>query len=330
MSQQDEFYFAEPIEDVSRSTYDLVKRKYLTRTVIWLGLGVVWAVFSTWLFFSILQIQNSGDDIDGAFYIIIGPFITFFIWLSRIKSKVQTAFMDQFALRNGYAFSPKGSLEGEQGLIFCFGHSKEIKNVVSGLVKEFPIRLFNYKATVGQGRSRVDHNLTVFEVAAKYNLPQMFLNSKKAPFMSGHSNPFSIDKDKILKLEGDFNQYFDLYVPTQYEQEALEVFTPVVMAAFIDTAQNYDLEITGNKVRVIASGTISDLATLNAMYTKAHNVIEVLEKALTRINFVPIGDFAPSLVAKSSWFGRQPAVIVLAIMVLAGFIWGIVLVFMSG
>lgn len=53
-------------------------------------------------------------------------------------------------------------------------------------------------------------------------------------------------------LEGDFNQYFDVYAPQGSSIETLSVLTPDVMAYLIDLGQKYhwNIEINGNLVIV--------------------------------------------------------------------------------
>ncbi|MGO2519117.1 MAG: hypothetical protein ACTH8F_03255, partial [Microbacterium sp.] len=59
----------------------------------------------------------------------------------------------------------------------------------------------------------------------------------------GTNLPASFRKDQALSLEGDFNKYFTLYCPEGYEQDALYLFTPDIMARFIDNAAELDVEI---------------------------------------------------------------------------------------
>jgi hypothetical protein len=47
----------------------------------------------------------------------------------------------------------------------------------------------------------------------------------------------------VLSLEGDFDRYFTLFCPKQYERDALYVFTPDLMALCIDEVAPFDVEI---------------------------------------------------------------------------------------
>lgn len=53
-------------------------------------------------------------------------------------------------------------------------------------------------------------------------------------------------KEQILSLEGDFDKYFTLYCPIGYEQDALYIFAPDLMALLIDRSARFDVEIVDN------------------------------------------------------------------------------------
>ncbi|MCR2784813.1 MULTISPECIES: DUF3137 domain-containing protein [unclassified Microbacterium] len=59
----------------------------------------------------------------------------------------------------------------------------------------------------------------------------------------GSDLPTTIDRGQRISLEGDFDSWFQAYSPVQYRQEALYVLTPDVMAALIDEASRFNVEI---------------------------------------------------------------------------------------
>jgi hypothetical protein len=60
------------------------------------------------------------------------------------------------------------------------------------------------------------------------------------------SLPVSPDPRTALSLEGDFDKYFTLYCAAGFEEDALYVITPDLMALLIDQASPFDVEIAGN------------------------------------------------------------------------------------
>jgi hypothetical protein len=57
-------------------------------------------------------------------------------------------------------------------------------------------------------------------------------------------------RNQILSLEGDFDRYFTLYAPREYERDALYVFTPDLMVLLIDRLASFDLEIVDNRLYI--------------------------------------------------------------------------------
>ncbi len=71
--------------------------------------------------------------------------------------------------------------------------------------------------------------------------------------------PTTFSRDQRLSLEGDFDQHFALYCPTGYERDALYLFTPDVMARFIDNAAALDVEIVDDRLFLYARRELSTL-----------------------------------------------------------------------
>jgi hypothetical protein len=68
------------------------------------------------------------------------------------------------------------------------------------------------------------------------------------------SLPNYYNQNQRLRLEGDFDKYFDLYAPAKRRIEALSIITPDVMQALISTGYKFDLEIIGgNNAQLVIS-----------------------------------------------------------------------------
>ena len=77
----------------------------------------------------------------------------------------------------------------------------------------------------------------------------MILDAKANNFMGDFTNILNnLNKSQALSLEGNFDSYFTLYVPTKYEKDALYIFTPDVMARLIDSSRDFDIEIIGSNI----------------------------------------------------------------------------------
>ncbi|MBC9953590.1 hypothetical protein ICM05_02850 [Leucobacter sp. cx-42] len=72
---------------------------------------------------------------------------------------------------------------------------------------------------------------------------------------------------KPMSFEGDFDKHFTVYVPAGYERDALELFTPDVMACLIDAGRGWDIEIVEDRM-IVASGKVGrrhDQAEITAL-----------------------------------------------------------------
>lgn len=75
-------------------------------------------------------------------------------------------------------------------------------------------------------------------------MPNMVLEARANRRLFGRSNlPWTYKGRQMLSLEGDFDRYFTLYAPREYERDALYLFTPDLMVLFIDFAAPLDVEI---------------------------------------------------------------------------------------
>ncbi len=101
----------------------------------------------------------------------------------------------------------------------------------------------NYQYTTGSGKNRTTHRWGYVAIKLDVPLPHIVLDATSNNGLFGSNLPMAFDKDQKLSLEGDFDRYFSLYCPQGYEQDALYLFTPDIMARFIDNAAALDVEI---------------------------------------------------------------------------------------
>jgi hypothetical protein len=90
--------------------------------------------------------------------------------------------------------------------------------------------------------------------------------------------PVGVDRGQKLSLEGDFDRWFRAYSPVTYRVDALYVLTPDVMAALIDDASAFNVEIVDHTLVFFTPGA--------ADFTKAtpwNTVQAVLTNVAVRI-----------------------------------------------
>ena len=178
-------------------------------------------------------------------------------WLLMARQADTAAIkMSKFAVDNGWLYERGPVSVDHQGLIFQQGHSRRAGNVIvsaNGSLDGLLFEMGDYQYTTGSGKNRQVHYWTYCCVELDRHVPHMVLDatSNNVSFFGKNimSNlPMTFRKDQQLSLEGDFNKYFTLYAPRDYEQDAYYIFTPDLMALLIDTSQGFDAEVIDNKI----------------------------------------------------------------------------------
>ena len=193
-----------------------------------------------------------------ALSLAIGAIVWSLTYVYGKKQIIRRYQLYNFSRANHFEYIPKlgsGSAWGRvpelPGMIFGIGHSERIADQIS---HKQHFELANYYYVTGSGKNQQSHDWAYLKIPLKRRLPHMVLDAQKnnsKVFGFSLSNlPVSFKKDQTLQLEGDFNNYFTLYAPKQYERDALYVFTPDLMALLIDETHQYDVEIIDDALYV--------------------------------------------------------------------------------
>ncbi len=150
--------------------------------------------------------------------------------------------LDRFAQANGMTWFPSAPNPPLPGMVFGHGSSREATDVLRGTTPRF-VEFGNYRYTTGSGKNQTTHRWGYVAVKLSSPLPHIVLDATSNNSIFGSNLPASFDRDQRLSLEGDFDQHFTLYCPQGYERDALYLFTPDIMARFIDNAAALDVEI---------------------------------------------------------------------------------------
>lgn len=182
---------------------------------------------------------------------ILAPVITvvvggifFLAWFGTYRTKwARWTRLDRFASANGFNFLPEGAGPNYRGVIFGVGGTRTSTDHVSSRRGRF-FNIGNYRYSTGAGKSRRVHEWGFLAFRLDRKLPHMVLDARSNDYIFGGSNlPTRFTKDQTLSLEGNFDNYFTLYCPREYERDALYIFTPDLMTLLIDNAASFDVEI---------------------------------------------------------------------------------------
>jgi hypothetical protein len=168
--------------------------------------------------------------------------------------------LNGFAAANGLTYLPRIDDPQLPGMIFQSGSARHSLDAVRGAHPRF-VEFANYRYTTGSGKNRTTHRWGYVAIKLDVPLPHIVLDALGNNGLFGMSNlPASFDADQRLRLEGDFDRYFRLSAPEGYERDALYLFTPDIMARFIDNAAALDVEIVDDWLFLYAK---RDVATLD-------------------------------------------------------------------
>lgn len=187
-------------------------------------------------------------------YIIVAFFIAMFVIIFRLYRKAHIdnikkhIILARFAGDNNMTLVPsKGDLSGMSGVMFNIGRDRTLYNQINGIYDNKVFEIASYRFITGSGKSQRTVDGAYIMIKLDRNLPHMVLDARSNNLnvykLSISNLPAIFNEDQKLSLEGDFDSHFTLYAPSDYKRDALYVFTPDLMALFIDETCDYDAEI---------------------------------------------------------------------------------------
>jgi hypothetical protein len=207
--------------------------------------------------------------------------------------------LSRFGQANGLVFSASDPNPQYPGAIFNQGGGRTVTDHLRSATDRF-LDIGNYTYTTGSGKNQQTHRWGFMALHLDRRLPNMVLDAKSNNGLFGGTNlPAYFSKDQVLSLEGDFDRYFTLYCPRQYERDALYVFTPDLMALLIDEAATFDVEIVDDWMFVYSATHFR--STDPALYQRLFRIVDTVgAKTLSQTDrYVDerIGNFAANVVA---------------------------------
>ena len=237
----------------------------ITMSMDWSDGGVVAAVFLT----------------VGIIFLLMGLF--------GRSSTADSVRLSRFAADNEWKYICN-ILEPEYpGLIFsAIGTSQKAQDVISseGGESVLPFEIGNYEYSTG-GDSKKTYRWVYCRVKLDRHLPHMVLDARSNNMAGIFGSddvtnlPLWLDQEQVLSLEGDFNNYFTLYAPKEYERDALYIFTPDLMALLVDMAHAFDVEIIDDNLYLYTRGgvaTMAEPAFMQRMFAIMQSIGEKLQQ----------------------------------------------------
>lgn len=287
----------QPVTQADIAAFQAVKTKPQGKAatiVVFVALGFIG--FGVVIMTIVGSIIQGAPNLSAPITLSILAIVIFFTIIAIRAQLKRRAKLYKFAMANGLNFIYDVPNPGYAGMIFDEGDSRSIQEA---LAFEDGTEIGNYQYSTGSGKNRQTHNWSYVRVKLTRRLPNMVLDSRKNNFL-GSNLPDSFSRGQTLSLEGDFNKYFTLYAPKEYERDALYVFTPDVMAAVVDAGQTYDMEVIDDNLMLYAPGVMA----LDSE-TKLRTLLGIIEKIGSELrdqsNYYAderVGDRAMNIVAE--------------------------------
>jgi hypothetical protein len=177
--------------------------------------------------------------------------------VSSRTARIKRYRLGMFAQANGMTYTERISAPALPGMIFSLGSGRQSTDIVRGTQPRF-VEFGNYQYTVRHGKSSTTYRWGYVAVKLDVPLPNIVLDAMGNNGF-GSNLPTSFQKEQRLSLEGDFDQHFTLYCPEGYGPDALYLFTPDIMARFIDHAAELDVEIVDDWMFLYTKRQVSTL-----------------------------------------------------------------------
>jgi hypothetical protein len=177
-----------------------------------------------------------------AFIIII---TILFVILGRNQAKVINSAWRQFAQINNWTIKPSDMNQVPPGLLNV-GSGQKVSSIINAKFDNLNCDLFSYEYDVHAGKAAITYVFMIARIQLDKTFPHIVLdgqrNIKGLRTLPGYEQ---------LKLEGNFNKYFKLYVQKGEEIDALSIIAPNVMQTLIDSNRQQDIEVYGNSLYFI-------------------------------------------------------------------------------
>lgn len=247
---------------------------------------ILW-IFGVFKFTSNVPIEGDSEIIISAL-----PVIGIIFWLNIVYSEIRQAFWKQLALKYKWIYTSTKDISGEKSLLFNIGHSKNVSNGIMGDYNNLPLQIFEYEYTVGSGKNKRIYSFTVFEVKFRGTFPHLYLNYTNDWYSN---SPSMFSSFSIISLPQEFANKFKLYVPKEYEIEALQIFTPDVFSLLLDSNWDHDMEFIDGELIIYSNKKFANFTDLDNELNKIKEFIDILSPLLNKFKLHQIGDYPSSL-----------------------------------
>lgn len=171
--------------------------------------------------------------------------VGFLWWAVGLSRRVKIA---AFAWQNGWAYADTLEHTRRPGAAFSrVVHGRE-RAVIACDDARMPFELgMHHSVAHGQERATIQRPFAFIELPLSASVPHIVLANRKRSIIP----TLGLGRGAArMELEGDFAKTFRLIVPEGYQQDALYIFTPDLMARVLDLGSGAEIELVSDRLYV--------------------------------------------------------------------------------
>jgi hypothetical protein len=220
-----------------------------------------------------------------------------------------TKAIQQFASDNGFAFQLRNPdlvqyswrdykiLPAWLGAV-GIAATKDAYYILSGQYMGYPITMFlmwdnltegvYYRRPNEQQRLRYIQQQTagIVRITLPKSFPQVVLDSNKNDRIQS-SVRTEYEPSQRLILEGDFAKYFDLYVPTGIQINALSLLAPNMMQILMNHSGLFDVEFRDNELIIMTRKSLYSPETMDLLQEAMTEQLTYMNRLMQSWNYSP-------------------------------------------
>ncbi len=175
----------------------------------------------------------------------------------------------------------------------AFDHSVVVLHEAAGTLFGFDTRFqISYRWSGGSaGSDTVSYDYvrnSVVRIKLPKRFPQMLLDSHKNDMFIVSSVMSGVSSGQRISLEGDFDKYFDFYVPQGLHINALSVLAPNFMDTLKRTTTMFDVEFYGDEMILTTDSPIYTKEVVDEMLEALKEQLKYLNRLLPSWNYEPV------------------------------------------
>ncbi len=207
--------------------------------------------------------------------LFLAGYLAFLYW------KAQNRFFNEFTKKNNLKYTSSSDTSQVVGNLFKVGHSRKIRNVITGRYGENKAKFFHYSYSVGSGKHQVTYNFTVLEVFFDdIRFPHMLLQTRGKGVFWGRRHGAKEKNERNIALEGGLNEYFKLFFHDGYGVEATQIFSDEFLKFLKEEKSYFDIELKKDRVYIYDSTKVKKKKDFEELFRVTGRVVSRIAPVL--------------------------------------------------